>query len=331
MTVLLSRSAEELYWLGRHLERAESLARIVREHTNLLVDIPIEVESDWTSLLAITASTSRYESGSSSKGESDVMRFLIADTANPGSLVATLTAGRENLRISRQIVPSSAWETLNRLHIKVMAEAGAASASRSRRTELCATVIESLRHLSGILLGSMTRDHAYSFIELGRFVERADMTTRVIDVRAGALLAEAVSGSDLSPEDRSPYEDVRWLGVLRSVGGQQMYQRAAQVSVEGDAVVAFLVGDAGFPRSVSHCLAEVSRCLSSLPERAIPKQACEAADAIVAARPLPVTAAGLHTLMDTFQLGIGRIHEAVCGAYFGVGVVSAEVPAVRAG
>jgi uncharacterized alpha-E superfamily protein len=330
MSVLLSRNAEELYWLGRHLERAESLARIFREHTNLLVDIPVEVDSDWGSLLAVTGSAGRFATGMALADETSVMRFLVAEDSNPGSLVHTVTAARENLRVSRQIVPWSAWECLNRLHIRVVSEAATTSMSRRKRSELCESVIDSLRHLSGILVGTMTRDHAYSFIELGRFVERADMTTRVIDVRAGALMA-GTSAHGMSPEDRSPYEDVRWLGVLRSAGGQQMYHRAAPVSVQGDAVVAFLIRDTGFPRSVAHSLGEVGRCLESLPARPGPLAACRHASAAVTTGPLPETAAGIHTLMDEFQIGIGRIHEAVCSAFFGAGAVVSQVPSSRAG
>jgi uncharacterized alpha-E superfamily protein len=335
MIMLLSRTAEDLYWLGRHLERAESLARIVREHTNLLVDIPVEVESDWASLLAVTDSISRFSEENRTADETGVMRFLVADAENAGSLAYTITAARENLRVTRQIVPWSAWECVNRLHIKVLSEARLAATSRTRRLQLCDAVIDSLRHLTGILAGAMTRDHAYSFIDLGRFVERADMTTRVIDVRAGALMADG-SVTDLSPADRSPYEDVRWLGVLRSVGGHQMYHRAASSSVEAEAVVSYLVHDEGFPRSVAHSLDQIGRALDTLPPRPGPVAACGALVSAVTASPLPASAAGLHTLMDEFQSGIGRIHDAVCAAYFAAGAPSAatsiaSLPASRAG
>ena len=115
--MLLARTANDLYWLGRHLERAEGLARICAEHTNLLVDLPTDVESDWTTLLAVTGTVATFADRYDGRGESDVMTFLLADIGNPTSLVRTVSAARENLRVCRPLLPGGAWERGNRLHL----------------------------------------------------------------------------------------------------------------------------------------------------------------------------------------------------------------------
>ncbi len=315
--MLLSRTAEDLYWLGRHIERTESLARIVGEHTALLVDLPVDVDSDWGALLAITGAEAPFAERYERCGEDEVVTFLLADVGNPGSLVRSVNSARESLRVTRQLVPRSAWECLNELHRTASKEAAACS-SRSRRTSVVDTVIGACQQFSGILEGSMNRDHAYRFWELGRLVERADMTTRVLDVRAGTLMDHDTPPAH-PPADRSPYEDVRWLGVLRCVAGQHMYQRSASTSVEGDGVVAFLLGDEEFPRSVAHCATRIRTLLGDLPRRAAPMGATTALHQQLADRPTGrPDARRLHDHLDAVQIALGELHDAVDDSYFTV-------------
>src|SRR5262249_36846525 len=156
----------------------------------------------------------RYESAD----ETGVVSHLMADIGNPTSVIRTVTSARENLRVTRQLMPGSVWECVNRLHATVATSAGNCTA-RGTRLELANGIISSSQQIVGILASTVSRDDAFSFYELGRNVERADMTTRVLDVRAAGLLADSATAA-LPPADRSPYEDVRWMGVLRSLGAQ---------------------------------------------------------------------------------------------------------------
>lgn len=313
--MLLSRTAEDLYWLGRHVERAESVARIVGEHTHLLVDLPVDVESDWTALLAITGAEEGFVARYEQHGEAEVINFLMADVGNPGSVLRSVNAARENLRVSRQMVPRAGWECLNRLHLTAT-EATAGCTVRTRRIEVTEAVIGACQQFAGILAGTMSRDHAYRFWELGRLVERADMTTRVLDVRAGTLMSAATPPSH-PPADRSPYEDVRWLGVLRSLAAQNMYQRSASTSVKGEGVVAFLLDDADFPRSVAHCTGRIERTLAELPARGEPATAVAALRSAIGARPSgSPTAQQLHDHVDLLQGALGELHGSLASSYF---------------
>ncbi len=311
---LLSRTAEHLYWLGRHLERIEWSARIVREHTRLLVDLPVDVESDWSTLLAITGDPipSAPRNGRA-PGEIAVIHHLIASEGNPGSLVRTIVAARENLRVTRSVVPWTAWETLNILHLSVRSQAPS-SLARSARLELCDLIVESCRKITGIVADTMSRDHAYALVQIGRHMERSDMVARVLDVRAGGLLIG--SGDATAPADRSPFEDVRWLGVLRTADALQMYHRQKAASVDAERVLDFLMHDEGFPRSIARCALEIGSALAALPPRGEAALAFDQLATILAQRPETSTAAMLHDRLGQITGALDQLHEVVSEAYF---------------
>ncbi len=326
--MLLSRTAENLYWLGRHLERAEAVARIVSEHTKLLVDLPVDVDSDWAALLAITGAEATHAERYGVSDEAMVITHLVADVTNPTSMLRTVADARENLRVSRQLLPSSLWETLNVMHAS-LAAAASTCVRRADRLEVCASVIASCQQIVGIIAGSISRDAAYRFYELGRTIERADMVTRVLDVRAAGLLAESAKPV-VPPADRSPYEDVRWMGVLRTLGAQHSFSRAMPGSINADSVVTFLVDDELFPHSVAHCLSHIIAMLAELPNG---EGLCVTAADLkvdVAVRPeRPMEAASLRTWLDEAQRGICGLHVSIADTFFAAAPVAADVGRTR--
>lgn len=313
--MLLSRTAENLYWLGRHLERAESVARIVSEHTKLLVDLPVDVDSDWTALLAITGTEATHEARYGTCDETMVITHLMADFTNPTSVLRTVANARENLRVSRQMLPSVLWETLNVMHASLTVNASAC-VNRSDRLEVCSSIIASCQQIVGIISGSISRDAAYRFYELGRAIERADMVTRVLDVRAAGLLAESAKPL-VPPADRSPYEDVRWMGVLRTLDAQHSFSRTMSGTINADSVVTFLVDDELFPHSVAHCLSHVISMLSELPNgEGLGKSAADLKHEIAIRPARPMEAASLRLWLDDTQRGICDLHSAVAESFF---------------
>jgi uncharacterized alpha-E superfamily protein len=312
--MLLSRTAEDLYWLGRNVERAEAVSRLVAEHTNLLADLPVDVDSDWGTLLSVTGSEAVFAERFPRAGEAEVVIFLMADVGNPGSVFRSISAARESLRVVRPLVPRSAWECLNRLHIDALDDT-TRCAQRRHRAEVTERVMASCQQFSGILNGTMSRDHAYRFWELGRLVERADMTTRVLDVGAGALLADSVPSTH-PPADRSPYEDVRWLGVLRALAAHNMYHRSTGCSVSGAGVVSFLLDDPAFPRSVRHCTARLEQLVGELPPRPRVEATIASIDEVPGAIHSPSDPAAVHRHVADLQDSLQLVHEAVTDAYF---------------
>jgi uncharacterized alpha-E superfamily protein len=307
--VLLSRVAEAVYWTGRYLERAETTARIIKVHTELYLDLPKSAGIGWTPLLAVTGSEEAYGLAHDGADEDRVVSFLVSSDENPGSLLASLAAARENLRVTRAVFPRETWETLNALYVDA-ADTCAHAISRRTRLRWTDEVVAGCQRISGALAGTMSHDAAYSFLRLGSHLERADMTTRVLDVRAGMP-------DDGPAQQEQPYADLLWMSVLRSLGAQQMYRRSVQNRVWGADVLRFLLRDRTFPRSFLHCLDAMENCLGFLPNAELARAACiAAAQHVEGSRTTSLSWGGLHDYVDELQLDLVRINDSLCDTYF---------------
>ena len=309
--MLLSRVAERLYWAARYLERAEGTARIVREHSNVMVDLPWRVTPHWDHLLAITGGRDDFDARYEHADEVSIVTFLVADALNSGSIQSSVAHARENLRTCRDILPAQAWNAVNDVYLA--AQRGAADGvPRRGRSRFLETVIAQHQRLLGILTSTMSRDEAYTMLRLGRHIERADMVTRVLDVRAGLLLGDRGRRVEL-------YDDLQWSSVLRSLSAQQMYNRRAIVGDGASEVIRFILGEPTFPRSVVYCLDGVQSSARRLPRSESVLGACRAAlvelasaDAAALLEPEE-----LHRQVDCLQIAIGTISDRIAAAYFG--------------
>ena len=155
---MLSRVAERLYWAARYLERAENTARLVSVYDNLLYDLPKGmIEISWFNLIDLNSATEGFDKRYKVKSERNVVKFLLTDEHNQGSLSASVKAVRENLRTTRDVVPPTAWEQINEFNIYVSKNAGTALA-RARRHDFLTEVIERSQSLNGLLTGTLMRD-----------------------------------------------------------------------------------------------------------------------------------------------------------------------------
>ena len=301
--MLLARVAEDLYWAARYLERAEDVARIVREHTNLIVDFPVAVPLTWEPLGAVAGAFSATEMV---RDELAVVTALVADRSNSASISACVERARENLRTCREVIPQEFWLTVNDLHLYVSSHADEGVDRRSRSRFLTRVIAESQRAV-GILGGVMSSDDAYEMLRLGRTIERADMTTRVLDVRAVSLL-ETGAGQ---------LADVQWGGVLRSLSALQMFHRTRPEPVEAGPVVEFLLHDALFPRSVRCCLDKVAASIARLPapER-VAAAGAAAIDRVERGTRDLVDPMVLRGELDAIQVLIGDLSVRLSAAYF---------------
>lgn len=305
--MLLSRVADSLYWGARYLERAEDTARIIRSYTDVIVDLPTSVASSWTPLLAVLGSDDNV--AGMSIGENDVVRFLMVDDTNPGSIVTSIAEARRNLRSTREVLPREAWQAVNDLHLHVSSH-GDGAVDRRGRARFLTRVIEDSQRVDGVLTAAMTRDEAYEFWRLGQALERADMTTRVLGVRATGLLESSTD------PDRTSDDAVQWMGVLRSLSALQMYQRATRGPIAGPDVVGFLLHDRRFPRSVAHGLSRVREALQLLPRSDQPRRALEQAEAALADVTVDATdGRRLDDATDRLQIALAVVHAAVTSTY----------------
>ncbi len=308
---MLSRVAEHLYWLARYLERAENTARLVNVNGSLILDLPKHARPGWSSLIAITGADDIFYRLYPDAAEGHVVKFMLADSENPGSILTSIRNARENARTVRDIIPREAWEQINELHLKAR-ENLASGLSPKWRHAFLSEVILSVQMISGILNGGMSHDAGHEFMNIGCNLERADMTTRIIDVRSLSL-----SQKDQA-EALKPFENILWMSVLKSLTAWQMYRRHMQTSVRRDAVLKFLLRDGQFPRAFRFCLDTVENCLDRLPRSAQVLQALSPLkEQIEAGNPEKLGQNELMEYIDQLQIKLGDIHIAIGKTYFG--------------
>jgi uncharacterized alpha-E superfamily protein len=248
---MLSRHAENLYWIGRYVERAEDTGRLldVTYHTVLEAGsgrLPSEM---WAELLE----TLFLEDEIEVSGEGDgIGELLLADREHAGSVASLIARARENARITREWISAEVWETLNDIH-QFLLRTDLVEAARNRPYEVLRTVKASCQAVNGSIDAAMPRGEGYRFFLMGQRIERALLTARVISVwhrRLGGVNAQAAFAE--------------WVKILKSVSAYESYLRAHRASMAGDRVLAYLLQSRDFPRSVLHCLSQVEALLGDL-------------------------------------------------------------------
>lgn len=306
---MLARVAENLYWLARYLERAENTARLVNVNANLLLDLPPEYRPGWSALIDITGSRGLFDAREKRAEERDIVHFLTADLSNPGSMLASLHSARENARTLRDVLPTEVWEHMNELFMEIR-ERLPEGLSKRNRFHFLQRIVRGMQTLTGQLEGTMSRNDAYTLLMLGRNLERADMTSRIIDVRSAQLLPGDAAGVQ-------PFETIHWLNLLKSLSGYQMYRLSQRTRVSRSAVLDFVLRDLQFPRACLFCLKEVEHFLRALPRSGgVLDSLEEACSFLVGAQPATLDQPALHELLDRLQLHIIIVHEGIAQSYF---------------
>jgi len=306
---MLSRSAERLYWLGRYLERTENTARLLSVYMNLMFDLPMSVEISWRNLLTIFGASDSFSKSHEDANEQNTMQFLLTDASNSGSLVSSLSYARENIRTSRDLMPDEAWQQVNEMYLFIQNKAET-TIHRRGRVILLNEIMRGCQRFTGLLSGAMSQDDAYRFIKLGRNIERADMTTRILDI-----------GSILLAEDRSEkirqYENTLWINVLKSLSALLMYRKHRRHRINSGDVLDYLVKDPIFPRSVGHCINEVSLCFKFLPRSdGLSNDLAELSGMLEKTDFHHITPIRLHGLLDHIQVKLGAAHNQIAATWF---------------
>jgi uncharacterized alpha-E superfamily protein len=242
---MLSRVADSVYWMSRYVERAENVARFVDVNLQLMLDAPEGQDQQWAPLVATTGDHAEFAKHHGTASEETVIRFLTFDTENPNSILSCLRAARENARSVREIISSEMWLQLNRFYL--MVNSAALSPGSLVNPQGFYDEVKQASHLfTGIADATMTQGEAWHFARLGRMLERADKTSRILDVKYFLLLRSA---EDVG----TPFDDIQWVAVLRSASAFEMYRkRLGRIFPRG--VVDFLLLDREFPRAIHYCL-----------------------------------------------------------------------------
>nr|WP_300310253.1 alpha-E domain-containing protein [Halomonas sp.] len=308
---MLSRVAENLYWMARYVERAEDTARLVNVTNHLMLDLPQRQPLMWSAVVDITGGSEDFANLYDQPNDRNVMQFLCADQRNPGSILSALAQARENLRTTRDVVPREVWEATNQLYMAACTQAEA-GLGQGRRELFLKEIISGCQMMRGLVEGTLSYGTARTFMVLGRQIERADMTTRILDVRSGNLLSR-------SSEDMRPFEHLQWMSVLKSLTAYQMYRQHVRLRVRATDVLTFLLQDRNLPRSVTRSLWDASKALMSLPRHeralaAVTQVRADVAEADVGG--LVRSPERLHDFINDLQIGLGDLHDAISRTYF---------------
>ncbi|MBV1788745.1 alpha-E domain-containing protein [Marinobacterium sp. D7] len=308
---MLSTVAERLYWMARYLERVENTARLVSVYDKLLFDLPNEINIGWYNLVVLNSATELFEDRYKNQDERNVVKFMLADDTNPSSMLSALKLVRENIRTSRDVVPAETWEQVNELYLFARDNIQQ-GINRSRRHEFLSDIIKSCQTLSGLLYGTMSHDAGWQFMKLGRDLERADMTTRLIDAGAFALL-------EVNGDANLNLRQIVWGNVLRSASAYMSYRRTVKAAVSGPEVADFMLNDPHFPRAVHFCLLQIDVAAGKLPKsdnvRKVLKEIDASAFLIETDQDL---GQDFRDFLNHLQVQLGKLHEAIYQTWFPV-------------
>jgi uncharacterized alpha-E superfamily protein len=307
---MLSRVAERIYWAARYLERIENTVRLVGVYDKLMFDLPRNVGIGWYNLITINSADQAFNERYKNQDERNVVKFLLGDNTNTSSVASSLKFARENLRTTRDVVPAETWEMINELHLFVT-ENLQHGINRSQRFDFLDGVIKSCQQIQGLLTGTMPRDFVWYFMRLGRNIERADMTTRLLDAGVRAQLQV------LDDQDLVNGHQIIWGNVLRSLGADQSYRRTIRASVQSKQVACYIIEDPAFPRTINYCLSSMTDSLERLPNNQdvlkvvhkVQKKIAKTVDYSDLGEPMK-------DLLNEIQLDIVSIHNSISQNWF---------------
>ena len=306
---MLSRTADHLFWMARYMERAENTARMlgVNHEMTLLPQSQDAAEQGWRGLLSICELSASFASRYSELTARNVLDFMIRDEGNPSSILSCVRAARENARAVRGVLTTEVWETQNQTWIEFNQLLRAESTLRDPRPVLDRVKIRS--HLSrGVTVGTMLQDEALHFLRIGTFLERADNTARLLDVKFQALRGGDFFGGQA--KEGLEVDFYHWSAVLRSVSGFEIYRRVYRNVIRPEKVAELLILRPDMPRSLAACMNEVVSNLTHVANeqsRETQRHAGRLQSDLQYGRIDEIMATGLHAYLTQFLDRVGGL------------------------
>ncbi|AIB14702.1 hypothetical protein ABAZ39_22660 (plasmid) [Azospirillum argentinense] len=311
---LLARYAECIFWMARYMERAENLARILDVHETFARDT--RGMTNWFSIVQLNADEKDFFSRHDRPTAEAVVHYYMFDTQHTNSLVSMLRMARENARVLRPWISTEMWTQINVFHNKLV-EMNGKDVALPNLSKVCTWIKEECQTHTGITEGTFYRDQGWYFYQLGKYIERADQTTRLLDIKYHTLLpSPVVVGSTL---DMS-----QWTTVLRSAAGYHAFRRVYPRGMSPTTVAGFMMFNEGFPRSVVMCVRQIDGLLTRLKSRYTLRNGSEAMEKVdellgaLLTRPIEeVIQLGLHEYLDGVQAQLCGITNEIGRAFFG--------------
>ncbi len=320
---LLSRAANAVYWMARYIERAENVARFIDVNLHLQLDLPLEPAHQWQPLIDTSGDAAVFRERYGNADKRSVIRFLVLDGDNLNSVISCLRAARENARSIREIISSEMWEQVNSLYLRIQSQMSLAESERL--AELLRGIRLGCHMFEGITDATMSYNEAWHFLRLGRQLERADKTSRILDVKYFMLLPSANAIG-------TPYDDIHWSAVLKSVSGFEMYRKKYGRIIPRN-IVEFLILDREFPRTIRHCLREADESLHAITGTPLGSCECPAECSLGALRAeldyisvSKIVKDGLHEYLDALQARMNAIDDNLTRDFFAGESVSEAPP-----
>jgi uncharacterized alpha-E superfamily protein len=321
---MLSRVANSIYWLSRYMERAENVSRFIDVNLQMMLDLPSGSNQQWRPLVSISGDDSVFASRYAAATRENVIKFLALDMENPNSIVSCLRAARENSRTVREAISSEMWEQVNTSYLAINAAASKPLLIHSPYS-FFNEVKKASQLFDGVAEATMLRGEGWHFFRMGRLVERADKTSRLLDVKYYILLP---SLTDVG----TPLDDIQWAAVLRSASALEMY-RKRHGHIAPEQIVEFLVLDHEFPRSIHHCLTAANDSLHSISgtpvgmyrnpaEQRLGQLRAELAYADTE----QIIKRGLHEFLDGFQTKLNLADQCIYDTFFALRPIGTSAP-----
>jgi len=323
---MLSRVANSIYWLSRYMERADNVARFVDVNLQMMLDLPSGLSEQWQPLVSISGDDDAFALRFATPTRENVIKFLTFEPDNPNSIVSCLRAARENARTIRESISPEMWEQVNTCYLMVNA-----AASDQLRMTLALGFFGEVKKASqlfhGITDATMLHGEGWCFYQLGRLLERADKTSRLLDVKYYILLP---SLTDVG----TPLDDIQWAAVLQSASALEMY-RKRHGHIAPEQIIKFLVLDPEFPRSIHFCLTTANDSLHAISGTPVGMYRNSAEQRLGQLRAelaytdmKQIIGRGLHEFLDALQTKLNLVDQCIFDTFFALRPVSTD-PAGR--
>lgn len=311
---MLSRVAAAIYWSARYVERAENVARFIDVNLHLMLDTPTQQRGNWESLVMTTGDQRLFETRYGKATPEAVTKFLTFDTEYPSSILSCVSQARENARTVREIISREMWQELNEFYLMVVS-AARPKVSPEDFSEFYARVKRAGIYFEGVTNATLSRGETWHFARLGRMLERADKTSRILDVKYFLLLPPGIGVG-------TTVDQLGWTALLNSASALQMYRQLHHVTSPSN-VAKFLLLDRDFPRAIQHCVIEAQKSLHAVTGSLVGTYRNEAERLIGQLRASlayedieQIMKGGLHEYVDGLQRQLNTIGDAVQTLFF---------------
>lgn len=311
---MLSRVANSIYWMARYIERAENTARFIDVNHHLMLDSPVESKGQWEPLVIISGEHKRFKEKYGKATRDNVIKFLTFDRENPNSIISSVSYARENARTVREVISSQMWEQINKFYL-VLLEAEKSGVAIDTPYDFYNQIKLQSHLFIGITDTTMSHGEAWHFDRLGRLLERADKTSRILDVKYFMLLPRV---EDVG----TPIDNIGWAALLNSASAFEMYRKKYRKITPTD-VALFLILDLKFPRSIRYCLVKAQVSLHEITgtvmgtftnkaERRLGRLRSDLDYANID----EIISVGLHEFLDGFQTKLNGVGDAIFDTFF---------------